>query len=312
MFDLPPRETAGGSGHLLEVTAVAVSPDGTRAATTGKDQTIKLWDLATGKELATLVGNAEVPLSLVFLGNDAVVLGVQKQSRDSGMLQFWATGTGRKLREEAVGEPYTLAGSADGTRLAVATQRVRDGAAAKMTEYRLYDADGKLLSSVAEQDREVKAVAFSADLSWAVTGDAGGHIRIWDVAKKDKLGADWPLPTFPVVDLGLTPDKKLLVVAGGKEGLVLVADVAKRTTLKELAGKPGPVTGLVVSPTGDTFVTLGADRVVRVWSLADPREPAEVRAWPLPVAVRAAAYTPDGKRLVTGNADGTAYVLELP
>jgi hypothetical protein len=32
----------------------------------------------------------------------------------------------------------------------------------------------------------------------------------------------------------------------------------------------------------------------------------------VPVTVNGAAYTPDGKSVVTANADGTAYVLELP
>jgi WD40 repeat protein len=32
----------------------------------------------------------------------------------------------------------------------------------------------------------------------------------------------------------------------------------------------------------------------------------------LPVGVNGVAFTPNGKQLVTGNADGTAYVLELP
>jgi hypothetical protein len=38
----------------------------------------------------------------------------------------------------------------------------------------------------------------------------------------------------------------------------------------------------------------------------------ELRSWKLPIPPAAAAFTPDGKKLVTGNRDGTAYVLELP
>jgi hypothetical protein len=32
----------------------------------------------------------------------------------------------------------------------------------------------------------------------------------------------------------------------------------------------------------------------------------------MPVTINGATYTPDGKSVVTANADGTAYVLELP
>ena len=89
--------------------------------------------------------------------------------------------------------------------------------------------------------------------------------------------------------------------------------MAKRATIAPAvtAHKAG-IRGLLVAPNGMTFVTLGADREVKVWSLKDPAAPREMRSWKLPVGVNGAAYTPDGKFLVTANADGTAYVLELP
>jgi hypothetical protein len=59
-------------------------------------------------------------------------------------------------------------------------------------------------------------------------------------------------------------------------------------------------------------VTIGADREVKAWSLKDAKELKEARVWKLPAVVNGAAYTPDGKFVVTANGDGTAYVLELP
>jgi WD40 repeat protein len=71
---------------------------------------------------------------------------------------------------------------------------------------------------------------------------------------------------------------------------------------------------LLVSPTGKTFVTVGNDREIKAWSLAADalKEPKAIRSWTFPVNVNSIAFTPDGKQLVTANADGTAYVLELP
>jgi len=39
------------SGHGRPVSAVAVSPNGTRIASGGADDMLRLWDAATGKEL---------------------------------------------------------------------------------------------------------------------------------------------------------------------------------------------------------------------------------------------------------------------
>ena len=45
------------TGHTGAVPAVALSPDGKLLATGGADKLVKLWDLATGKELRSLVAH---------------------------------------------------------------------------------------------------------------------------------------------------------------------------------------------------------------------------------------------------------------
>src|SRR5205823_4236208 len=41
------------NAHAHGVTGFAMSPDGSRFATAGQDNVVKVWDTATGKELAT-------------------------------------------------------------------------------------------------------------------------------------------------------------------------------------------------------------------------------------------------------------------
>jgi WD40 repeat protein len=144
-----------------------------------------------------------------------------------------------------------------------------------------------------------------------VAGDEQGVVRIFDLAKKEREKGDWPLFQGAVGDLGVTPDKKLLAAIDQK-GVLKVADVAKREVLGSVTAHTGGVRGLLVSPKGDTVLTLGADREVKAWSLADPTQLKPVRTWKLPAGVNGAAFAPDGKAVVTANADGTAYVLELP
>ncbi len=54
------------TGHRLGVHAVAFSPDGLILATAGVDHCIKLWDLATSKELVTLRENVGWVKSIAF------------------------------------------------------------------------------------------------------------------------------------------------------------------------------------------------------------------------------------------------------
>jgi WD40 repeat protein len=313
IFELPPLDTSSSGGHLLAVHAVAVSSDGRTVATASTDQTIKLWDLATGKQLGTLIGNADVPFAVTFLGPDGLVMGGSLPTGSTGRLHFWRIKPPQLLTSIPTGEVYAVVALADGSKLAAWASRPAVGDAVKNNTFELYDAKGTLLTSLTDKGRNIRAATFSADLSWAIAGDDQGTLRIWDLAKKDRLGADWPLFVNPLADLGLTADKKTLV-AVDEQGKIKVADVAKREALPEFTAHAAGVRALVVAPTGSSFVTVGRDHEVKAWSL-DPatlKDPKPLRSWKLPVPVNGLVYTPDGKFVVTANADGTAYVLELP
>jgi WD40 repeat protein len=314
IFELPPLETTGGGGHLLAVNAVAVNPKGTVVATAGTDQTIKLWDIATGKEISTLIGNADTPFSIAFLGNDALVMGGSLPTRDAGRLHLWrTTGAGSLTKSVPTGEVYTVVATPDGSKFAAWASRPAVGDSVKNNTYEIYDSKGTVLLSQRDQGREVRAATFTPDLSWAIAGDKAGALRIWDLEQKEKVGEDWPLFVKGYIDLGITADKKTLV-AVDEQGLVKIADVGKREVLGSVTAHQGGTRTLVVSPTGTSFVTVGNDREVKSWSLAanDVKTPKPTRTWQFPVGVNAVAFTPDGKQVVTANADGTAYVLELP
>ena len=192
----------------------------------------------------------------------------------------------------------------DGARLAV-------GDSVKNNAYEIYTAKGDLVMTLPDKGREIQSAVFTPDLAWAVAGDKEGTLRVWDLEKKERIGGDWPLFAQAFADLGVTADKKYLVGADA-QGTVKVAEIKTRNVVVSGTAHKSGVRALVVSPTGTTFFTISNDRELKAWSLTDLKELKEVRSWVMPVTVNGAAYTPDGKSVVTANADGTAYVLELP
>ena len=52
------RNCSPSRGTVAEVRSVAFSPDGQRIVTGSGDQTAKVWDAASGKELLTLKGHS--------------------------------------------------------------------------------------------------------------------------------------------------------------------------------------------------------------------------------------------------------------
>ena len=53
-------------GHTERVTSVAFSPDGKRIVSGSGDQTLKVWDAASGQETLTLAGHTERVTSVAF------------------------------------------------------------------------------------------------------------------------------------------------------------------------------------------------------------------------------------------------------
>ena len=61
------------------------------------------------------------------------------------------------------------------------------GDSVKNNTYEVYYAKGELIASLPDKGRTSERRPSPPDLAWAVAGDENGALRIWDLAKKERL-----------------------------------------------------------------------------------------------------------------------------
>ena len=72
-------------GHTNWVMGVAFSPDGSRLASAGADQTVRIWDVARGRELLTLRGPEDRVHGVAFSPDGASLAAASAD----GLVRVW-------------------------------------------------------------------------------------------------------------------------------------------------------------------------------------------------------------------------------
>jgi WD40 repeat protein len=174
----PPRPKEKSESPWFEglVHALAFSPDGRTLASTAMHSPVRLWDVATGKEVLCLRGNPQVASSLA-LSPDGKVLAAGDGMRT---VRLWETATGKEIRRIQAHQGClsglalarngeVLLTSGDG---AICLWDVRSGA--EILPYRGHSAG--IVSGV-----------LSADGRTLITGSSDGSVRWWDRATGNEL-----------------------------------------------------------------------------------------------------------------------------
>ncbi|TWU05297.1 Serine/threonine-protein kinase PknD [Symmachiella macrocystis] len=350
--ELAPTETTFQelTGHTDTVRSIRFSQDGSLIVSSGRDNTVRVWDIGSKKLIRTFRGHGSAVAAADFSADGRWIL----SAGGDGQAKRWSldgddeiqTLQGRRL----AGHTNAVLGasfSPDGQQVVTASQdryakswSAESGDVTRaffeghqfLSSSVVFMPDGRrLITSAMDNTARVwnlasgteefslsgtgrkAAVAASPDGRWIVTGSDQSTVKLWD-AGNGKLVREFTGHAHEVTAVAITTANGGLVLSGDEAGRCWLWDANTGQQIRRLTGKLGGHSGRIVAAAftidGSRALTASNDRTVAQWDVETGEELVD-RVLKHPAAVTAMALAPDGGFALTGCLDGTVRYWEI-
>jgi WD40 repeat protein len=287
------RNLAGHNGY---VTACAVTPDGRHVVSASIDHTLRVWEIANGRAVATLQGHTYwVNACAVTPDGRHVVSASQDKT-----LKVWELASGRTIA--------TLQGHTEAVTACAVTPDGRYVVSASHDKtLKVWElASRRTIATLQGHTAWVNACAVTPDGRHVVSASQDKTLKVWELEGGRGVAslaghAHW------VSACAVTPDGRHVVSASWDDSLK-VWELASGGAVATLEGHTDAVCACAVTPDGRHVVSASLDKTLKVWELASGRAVATLGDHTH--ALTACAVTPDGRHVLSA-ADQTLKVWEL-
>ncbi|KAJ6020469.1 hypothetical protein N7540_005973 [Penicillium herquei] len=253
-------------GHGQWVTSIAWSQDGSLLASAlgydesrpalevVYDETVRLWDPATGQCVSTLKMYDNDPVSLIAWSRDGSRLAAGSYK---STISIWDPATGQCTSFIKIhnGSVESITWSQDGSRLASASLD---------DTVRIWDpATGQCVSILKGHSNSIRSIAWSQDESRLASASADNTVRIWDPATGQCVlilegHSDW------VNSITWSQDGSRLASASNDK-TVRIWDPATGQCTSILEGHSNSIRSIAWSQDGSRLASASDDKTARIW-----------------------------------------------
>jgi WD40 repeat protein len=326
-------------GHMEKINSIDISPDGKWVISASSDQTVKLWDIETGKELRTFSGHANEIYAVAFLQDGKSFISVSSDK------------TSKQWNIEKENEVKTFAGHTSDIRALSINPNGKTFITGSFDNtVRLWDIEsGTLIKKFIHEGKDcrITSVAFSPDGKQFVSGNSENTVKLWDVETGAELKTysghtDWvwsvgfcssgnkivsgsgdkKLAIWNVNDekdkIFIDNGEKIKTVAsspngiffaiGGSNGTITLYDLSGKK-IKTFSGHTSTINSLVFSKCGKVLVSGSDDKTISLWDVENGVQIKTLKG--STSLIYSISQSVNGKNIATGNGDKTIKLWDL-
>jgi WD40 repeat protein len=322
-------------GHDHWVCSIAFSPDGKTLVSGSGDNTVKLWDVATGHCWQTLEGHTDWVISVAFSptqpilassssdrtvrlwdihtgdclqvleGHEHWICGIAfspdgkilVSASDDRTLKLWNIQTGECCRT-LIGHHSVVRGvtmNANGTLIASGSED---------QTIKLWDVNtGQCLKTLTGHAGEVRSLAFHADGKTLASSSFDRTLKLWDISSEKCLKTLQGHTEAVRSVCFANSSGNALLASGSADQSVRLWNYQTGECLKTLQGYTNFVLSVAFSPDGEAIASTSANHTVQLWDITSGECLKTMRGhtnW-----VWSVAFSPDGQSLASGSFDQT-------
>ena len=304
------------NGHTWNLWTSEFSPDGKQIVTASGDNTVRVWDAASGEQLLVLTGHKDQVRAASFSPNGKEIASLSWDN----VIKVWDSRTG-ELKNTYTGDNNTassLSYSPDGKRIVVGNGNgyiiIRDAKS------------GNVVSSFKGHEGRVWSVHYSHNGHHLVSSSNDGLIKIWntETTKVERVYKDHiryaPYSTNTVISpydnipettdiwhVSFSPDDTSVIYVSDSTFVVLDAKSGKETM--RVKGHAGLLTKAKFSHDGERIVSSSDDNTVKIW---DAKTGKIIKTYNgHKGTVWDVNFSPDDKMIVSSSNDNSARIWDL-
>jgi WD40 repeat protein len=283
-------------GHTSEIRAVAMLGDGRYGLSGSSDNSVRLWDLKSLKEIQSFKGHSKQVWDVAFVPGGKYVVSASWDAT----VRMWDTTTGKDVRTfQHPVDVNAVAVSKDGRWMLTGCddRHMRLWDLTKGEEVRKYPPNEDYCYACAFAPNGVQVASGSRDRRAVVYEMGSGKV----LYRFDQNNA--------VLGVTFSPDSKYLFTCGDSD--VYMWDIATSKKAKTFGGKGSYlINSMALSADGRRLLTGGEDKILRLWDVSTGKE---IVSYPGHTsAILSVCLSADGRRALSGQQDGTIRYWGLP